>query len=122
MALHRPGAFPVTVAAPNPYAQRLLLTKLIEYSRELQNLQTAARDMNNAIVRKDLNLLSNSVRNSQNWLLSLVETQCYIQDLLQGEDSIAALNADILYNRAAALGSQRGKADRALSQRHSMSF
>ena len=123
MALYRPGSYSVVLDAPNPYAQRLVLTKLTEYSRELQKLQMAAADMRNAIVRKDLKLLTNSVKNSQDWLLSLVETQSYIHNLLEDQGlTIAPATGYSLYGRAADLGTQRGRADRKLSQHHSMTL
>ena len=121
MALYRPGAFPVVLDAPNPYAQRLVLTKLTEYTRELQKLQIAAADIKNAIVRNDLKLLTNSVKNSQDWLLSLVETQSYIHSLLD-QRGIAPVTGMTLYSRAADLGTQRGRADRKVAQHHSMSL
>lgn len=123
MPLYSPGTFEISIAPPGPYAQEKLLTKLSEFSRELQNLQTAASDMRNGVSRKDLKLLTGGVTNSLNWLLSLVETQSYIQSLLYDGDGVSPFaHGDFLYARGAKLGAQRGVSDRQLAKQHAMTI
>jgi hypothetical protein len=93
--------------------------------RECQHLRTAAQDMRNGLSRGDTRLLTSGVMNGRNWGLSVVVSQCYVQNIL-GKNAPGSsgfpgqlspmpyLQSITLYGRAAKLGAEMGVQDRGM--------
>jgi hypothetical protein len=114
--------WPVHVTPVTGAALTKLRARLDVLEREAQHLRTAAQDMLNGLTRNDSRLLTNGVMNGRNWALSVVVSQCYVQNIL-GKDAPGSsgfpgqlspwpyIQSTTLYGRAAKLGAEMGVRD-----------
>jgi len=87
--------------------------------RELKHLHTAIIDMRNAVRSGRPGApLASAIMNSRNWLLSVLMSHTYVQDMLRGDGtglsgaSFPALQLDVLTPRAIKAGLEDAKRDR----------
>jgi len=114
------GNFPVITGPVSGVAQRKVLDKLEAMERHVAHVQTAVRDMQNAVrLGQPGRNLSSAVMNSRNWILTIIFEHCYIQTSLEGGgastgSAYTGIQAEFLYRRAAVKGAEEAKRERYL--------
>jgi hypothetical protein len=77
------GTFPVRVVPVSGNAQQKVLARLDVMERELKHVETAIKDMRNAVRQgRPGASLASAVMNSRNWVVSVLMSHAYVQQML----------------------------------------